>query len=309
MMSNSATSVKQAADLEGRSANGPRLIFAGKGNHSLFECAIDLIEKHGADPESLLVVTPTDAAARELTTRLRRAISALGMHYNPNAVYAGTFLTLCLRVLDENRDPTRAKRNVTVMDSFDQHYFLYQRLDDYLALRDSAQVLGRQGTRWAQAQTLQKQLNALTEQALGQPDAPTAGRRGGRALDACYGLYLQQLEKANALDESTAQLAALRLLEGNGPALAKLKCQIAYLIVDAKQQTSLIKERVLACFIDLRSLPCLADNGHAARAPAHRNVVAFPPATPSPSSARQAGGSAKPADRSAPSDGVPWWLR
>lgn len=307
-MSNSATSVKQAADLEGRSANGPRLIFAGKGNHSLFECAIDLIEKHGADPESLLVVTPTDAAARELTTRLRRAINALGMHFNPNAVYAGTFLTLCLRVLDENREPTHAKRNVTVMDSFDQHYFLYQRLDDYLALRDSAQVLGHQGTRWAQAQTLQKQLNALTEQSLGQRHAATAGRRGGRALDACYKLYLQQLERANALDESTAQLAALRLLEGNGPALAKLKCQIAYLIVDAHQQTSLIKERVLACFIDLRSLPCLADStpGAQAHASSRMNIVEFPPPPPS---ARPARDTAKPATRPPASDGVPWWLR
>lgn len=304
-MSNSATSVKQAADLEGHRTNGPRLMFAGKGKHSLFECAIDLIEKHGADPESLLVVTPTDAAARELTTRLRRAINALGMHFNPNAVYAGTFLTLCLRVLDENRDPTRAKRNVTVMDSFDQHYFLYQRLDDYLALRDSAQVLGRQGTRWAQAQTLQKQLNALTEQALGQPDAATARRRGGRALAACYKLYLQQLEKANALDESTAQLAALRLLEGSGPALAKLKCQIAYLIVDAHQQSSLIKERVLACFIDLRSLPCLADNAQA-HAASRLNVVEFPPPPPSAPPVRSPG---KPAERATAGDGVPWWLR
>ena len=307
-MSNSATSAKQADGPTGHPRNGPRLIFAGKGRHSLFECAIDLIENHGADPESLLVVTPTDAAAHELTTRLRRAINALGMHLNPNAVYAGTFLTLCLRVLDENREQTHARRNVTVMDSFDQHYFLYQRLDDYLALRDNAQILGRQGTRWAQAQALQKQLNALTEQALGQQDAVSAGRRRGSALAACYALYLQQLEKANALDESTAQLAALRLLEGNGPALARLKCRIEYLIVDAQQQTSLIKERVLACFVDLRSLPFLADSAHGApaRASSRMNVVEF---APPPPSARTAGDSGKPGERTSVSDGVPWWLR
>ena len=309
-MSNSATSVRQAAGFDGRAGSGPRLIFAGKGRHSLFECAIDLIEEHGADPESLLVVTPTDAVARELTTRLRRAITALGMHFNPNAVYAGTFLTLCLRVLGENRDPTLARRNVTVMDAFDQHYFLYQRLDDYLALRDSARVLGRQGTRWGQAQALQRQLNAVTEQALGLQQLAAATQRTDRALAACYRLYLQQLEKANALDESAAQLAALRLLEGNEPALAKLKCQIAYLIVDAHQPSSLIKERVLACFIDLRSLPCLADHDQAAhaRAPADRNVVEFFPTPPAPA-ARPAGGSGKTAERSTPGDGVPWWLR
>ena len=304
-MSNSATSVKQATGLDGRTANGPRLILAGKGSHSLFECAIELIEKHGADPESLLVVTPTDTAARELTTRLRRAITALGMHFNPNAVYAGTFLTLCLRVLEENREETQQKRNVTVMDAFDQHYFLHQRLDDYLAQRDSVRVLGRQGTRWGQAQALQKQLNAVTEQALGLHELAAETPRADRALGACYRLYLQQLEKAKALDESTAQLAALRLLEGNGPALAKLKCQIAYLIIDAHQPTSLIKERVLACFIDLSSLPCLAGNALAAPAPAGRNVVEL---SPSPA-LRPRSGSGKAADRSATGDGVPWWLR
>lgn len=306
-MSNLATSVKETERLGDPARHGPQLIFAGRGGHprrTLLACAIDLIENHGADPESLLVVTPTDKAARELTTRLRRAINAQGIHFNPNAIYAGTFLALCLRVLEENRNQTQLKRNITVMDAFDQHYFLYQRLDDYLALKNSALVLGSQGTRWSQAQTLLKQINAVTEQALDAKGLLAARPRAGRALSACYQLYLQQLEKANALDAATAQLAALRLLEENGPVLATLKRQIAYLIIDAQQETSIIKERILACFIDPRSLPCLADNEHLARArpPAARNVVEFPPLPPRSSAPKEPG-------RTASGDGVPWWLR
>lgn len=307
-MSNLATSVKEATPPPHDAPSGPRLIFAGtRQGSTLLERAIDLIENHGADPESLLVVTPTDKTAHELTTRLRNKLNALGIKFNPNVMYAGTFLSLCLRVLEENREHTRLKRNYTVMDSFDQHYFLYQRLDDYLALNNSGLIVGRAGTHWSQAQTLLKRLNAVSEQALDSKRPSAATPEEGRALAACYRMYRQHLEKANALDASTAQLAALRLLENNRSVLADLKRQLAYLIVDVRQETSVIKERILGCFVDLRSLPCLAGNEQAIRSrpedgaadASGENVVEF---------RQPAGERGKATGRPTPNDTVPWWL-
>ena len=310
-MSNLATATDASSHRDHDVASGPRLIFAGSGARrgtALLDRAIDLIENHGADPESLLVVTPSDKAAHDLTTRLRNRLNTLGIRFNPSVMYAGTFLSLCLRVLEEHREHTRLQRNYTVMDAFDQHYFLYQRLDDYLALANSDLVLGCDATRWKQAQTLLRRLNAVSELALDRQPPAAASAREERALAACYKKYRQHLEKANALDAATAQLAALHLLENNRAVLAGLKKQVAYLIIDAHQETSAIKERILACFVDLRSLPCLAGSetqrAHSASASQHgvtHNAASQPTGEQNVVEFRQI--------RRPAGDRVPWWLR
>jgi DNA helicase-2/ATP-dependent DNA helicase PcrA len=311
-MTHPAPSSDGAVHLDDDTATGPQLIIAGaatRHGQTQLERTVDLIEHCGLAPEALLVVTLTDNAARELTTRIRNRLNARGIKFNPSAMYAGTFLALCLRLLDEHRDCTRMQRNYTVMDPFDQHYFLYQRLSDYRALPNIKLVLGKDGARWNQAQTLLKRLNAVTEQALDAKDLAAATPPEGRALAACHKLYLQQIEKANALDFSTVQLAALRLLEDNPGVLAYLKSQLAYLIIDAQQENSIIKERVLRCLVDTRSAPCLLSDEKRTcfRIPATgnknavtesgyaENIVEFPQNGKAPA-------------RYSPSEAVPWWL-
>lgn len=289
-MSYLATSAKAATRLDNRTAASLELIVAGSSQRSaVLERAVDLIQVRGAAPESLLVVTLTDSAARELTTRIRNRLNALGIKFNPNVMYAGTILSLCLRLLDEHHECTRLKRNYTVMDQFDQHYFLYQRLDDYRALANSTLVLGKDSARWNQAQNLLKQLNALTEQVPEATRLATAPQQEARALAACYKLYLQHLEKANALDHSTVQLATLRLLEEHTEVLAGLKNQLTYLIVDEQQESSIIVKRILRCLVDLG--PRRADGDSRAN---YRSG--------------QAPQRSQPPVRSGQSDTIPWWL-
>lgn len=311
-MSNLAPSSKAPLGLVDAAASGPQLIIAGAGTQqgqTQLERAVDLIENHGVAPEALLVVTLTDSAARELTTRIRNRLNAQGVKFNANAMYAGTFLALCLRLLDEHRECAQLKRNFTVMDPFDQHYFLYQRLGDYRALINSKLVLGKDGARWGQAQKLLKRLNTVTEQALDATELSAVTHPEARALAACYKLYLEHLEKANALDFSTVQLAALRLLEETPAVLACLKSLWAYLIIDQQQENSIIKERVLRCLVDTRSAPCLLSDEKRMRfqpaAISSRNSGAESRYTPNvvdfPLSAKAPG-------RSASSEAVPWWL-
>lgn len=283
-MSYTATSAKAATRLDSETPASLELVVAGQ-HSSVLERAIDLIQVHGAAPESLLVVTLTDSAARELTTRIRNRLNALGIRFNPNVMYAGTFLSLCLRLLDEHHECTRLKRNTTVMDPFDQHYFLYQRLDDYRALAHSSLVLGQDNARWNQAQNLLQRLNALTE----QTPLATAAKQEARALAACHKLYLQHLGKANALDHSTVQLAALRLLEENPEVLASLKNQLAYLIVDEQQESSTIMKRILRCLVDLGPHQTSRDGRSS-----HRNA--------------QAQEGSPPPVRAAQKETIPWWL-
>src|SRR3546814_14031067 len=96
-------------------------------------CSSDL---KGVAPESLFVVTFTDKAARELTTRISNRLSELGIKFNLNELYLGTFHSICLRILEDFREFTLLKRSFTLFDQFYQQYFLYQSIKDFHELLD-----------------------------------------------------------------------------------------------------------------------------------------------------------------------------
>ena len=262
---------------------GPVLIIAGPGSGKTFalvERIVHLIQNHGAAPESLFVVTFTDKAARELTTRISNRLNSLGIKFNLNEMYVGTFHSICLRLLDEHREFTRLKRNYTVMDQFDQQYFLYQRLNDYRAIADSELVMGKEASRWSQSQELVKWLNKVTEEALDPKVLEAAIDPEVRTLAACYNLYLRQLDEANALDFSTIQLEALHLLEKNTGILSAVRAQLTYLMVDEYQDTNTIQERILRCLLNEKQNLCVVgddDQGlYRFRGATIRNILEFP---------------------------------
>ncbi|WP_163007178.1 UvrD-helicase domain-containing protein, partial [Pseudomonas viridiflava] len=92
--------------------DGPVLIIAGPGSGKTFTLVerVYLITNKGVAPESLLVVTFTDKAARELTTRISNRLAELGIQFNLNEMYLGTFHSICLRILEDFREFTRLKR-------------------------------------------------------------------------------------------------------------------------------------------------------------------------------------------------------
>lgn len=143
--------------------DGPVLIIAGPGSGKTFtlvERIVYLITHKGVAPESLLVVTFTDKAARELTTRISNQLAELNIQFNLNEMYLGTFHSICLRMLEDYREFTRLKRSFTLFDQFDQQYFLYQHIKDFRALPDAQLVMGDDQTgRWAQSENLLKWLN------------------------------------------------------------------------------------------------------------------------------------------------------
>lgn len=85
------------------STEGPVHIITGPGSGKTFtlvERLIYLISRKGVTPESLLVVTFTEKAARELTTRISNRLAELGIQFNLNEMYLGIFHFICLRLLE-----------------------------------------------------------------------------------------------------------------------------------------------------------------------------------------------------------------
>ena len=145
-----SANAKQQAAIE--AIEGPVLIIAGPGSGKTFtlvERIVNLIQNHDAEPESLLVVTFTEKAARELTTRVSNRLLELGVSFNLNDMYLGTFHSICLRLLKEHREFTRLKRSFTMLDQFDQQYFLYQRLNQFSDVEELELVIGPERSgRW-----------------------------------------------------------------------------------------------------------------------------------------------------------------
>ena len=227
----------------------PLLIIAGPGSGKTFtlvERIYHLISEHNIPPERLFVSTFTEKAAAELITRVSSRLAADNIAVNLNEMYIGTFHSICLRFLEENREFTRLKRNFTLLDQFDQQYFIYQNLSDYQQIEGNEHILGGPRTPWwERARKFMTWVNKVGEKALDPGVLLDAPEPEVQALGRCYQQYQKHLKDENALDFSTIQLEALRLLEGHPEILNEIREKIQYLMVDEYQDTNTIQERIL----------------------------------------------------------------
>lgn len=233
-----------------QTTEGPLLIIAGPGSGKTFtlvERIVHLITERGAKPENLMVVTFTEKAATELMTRVSNRLNELNIRFNLNEMYLGTFHSVCLRWLEEHRDFTRLKRNFTMMDQFDQQYFIYRRISEFeQAVPHLSLIVGdHEQSAWVKSEELMKWLNTVSEEALDVEKLLHAADLEVQVLAQSYLLYQQQLEEENALDFSTIQYEALKLLRLRSEILTELRDKIAYLMVDEYQDTNTIQEQIL----------------------------------------------------------------
>lgn len=264
--------------------DGPVLIIAGPGSGKTFtlvERIVYLIMQKGVAPESLFVVTFTDKAARELTTRISNRLADLDIKFNLNEMYLGTFHSICLRLLDDFREFTRLRRSFTLFDQFDQQYFLYQHIKEFRELPDAQLVIGDdQSGRWAQSKSLLKWLNKVSEEALDATTLAAAPKVEIRALAACFAKYQELLHENNSLDFSGIQYEALHLLEKHPEVLAQVREKLSYLMVDEYQDTNTIQERVLLLLAGEKKNLCVVgddDQGlYRFRGATIRNILEFP---------------------------------
>lgn len=264
--------------------DGPVLIIAGPGSGKTFtlvERIVYLITQKGVAPESLLVVTFTDKAARELTTRISNRLAELNIQFNLNEMYLGTFHSICLRLLENYREFTRLKRSFTLFDQFDQQYFLFLHIKEFRELPDAELVMGGEQTgRWTQSECLLKWLNKVSEEALDATTLAAAPEPEVRALATCFAKYQELLQEYNSLDFSGIQYEALQLLEKRPEVLAQLCEKITHLMVDEYQDTNTIQERILLLLAGERSNLCVVgddDQGlYRFRGATIRNILEFP---------------------------------
>lgn len=279
---NSSANLSQKKAIE--HFDGPVLIIAGPGSGKTFtlvERVVALIEAGKATAETLLVVTFTEKAAQELTTRISNRLLSAGLSFNVNEMYIGTFHSLCLRVLKDHSEFTRLKRSFNLLDQFDQQYFLYQRLKEFKGIDGVTELIGEDRSgRWYQSTQLLKWLNKVTEETLDIKALEGSEHASLQALAECFATYQRLLEEANALDFSGIQFEALRLLRDNPGVLESLKSKFSHLMVDEYQDTNTIQEQILFLLAgDTKNLCVVGDDDQGLyrfRGATIRNILEYP---------------------------------
>lgn len=264
--------------------SGPVLIVAGPGSGKTFclvERTLNLLVKLEVAPERILVSTFTEKAAKELKTRITARMQRAGSKVNPLDLKVGTLHSIFLDILDEFRAFSRIRRNYTILDQFDQQYFVYQRLSDFADIDDLDALIrpSQNVPSWRIAETLCEYLNKVAEEAVAPSSLASATHPELVAIGKACQRYQELLEKFNYIDFSTIQVEVLRLLDV--PDVADKLCgRFDYLMIDEYQDTNTIQERIVLKLAAKHSNICVVGDDDQAlyrfRGASIRNILEFP---------------------------------
>lgn len=262
---------------------GPVLIIAGPGSGKTFtlvERVTYLITEKNIDPNNILISTFTEKAAKEIVTRISNRLSELDVSVNINEMYIGTLHSICLRILKDNLEYTRLKKNYRTLDRFEQQYFVYQNIKEFYSLDGYEDLYKKMPSKWRQSEFIVKYINKLSEEYIDPIKLINFDDYKIKALGKVYLKYLELVEEENLIDFSTIQTETYRLLEKNPNILDKLQEQIQYLMIDEYQDTNSIQEKIIFKLCGDKNNICVVgddDQGlYRFRGATIRNILEFP---------------------------------
>jgi DNA helicase-2/ATP-dependent DNA helicase PcrA len=211
---------------------GPLLILAGAGSGKtrvITSRIAWLIREKNVAPDSILAVTFTNKAAKEMGERVEKLLD----HSSLAKPLIATFHSLCVRMLRRDIEALRVggeglTRSFAIYDENDQQAIVKQVMKR-MGL-DTKQLTPRtvlSKISWAKNHMVDPQ-----EYYLGSKD-PNSER-----IAHIYKGYKDELRKNNALDFDDLLLEAVRLLKVSGEARARYQRRYRYLLVDEYQDTN-----------------------------------------------------------------------
>nr|WP_027871641.1 ATP-dependent DNA helicase [[Eubacterium] cellulosolvens] len=263
-------------------AEGPVLITAGPGTgktYTLVQRAIYLIEECGVKPESIFIATFTEKAAKELITRITNELSDRGIVANINEMYIGTFHSLCLRILKDNLEFTRLRRNYRLLDAFDQQYMVFQNIYRFRNIPEIEIALPNGGA-WKQSEGICNYVNNLSEELVTPEELMADSDLSIAALGRMLKEYRDILTEGNLMDFSSIQIEAYHLLQDNTEILEELRSKVTHIMVDEYQDTNFIQEQLVFLLAgDQKNICVVGDDDQGLyrfRGATIRNILEFP---------------------------------
>src|SRR6202789_1182444 len=215
-----------------QSVDGPVLLLAGAGSGKtrvITHRIAYLIEERGISADSILAVTFTNKAAKEMAERVDKILG----HTSLAKPMLATFHSFCVRVLRRDIEAMRVNgvgltRTFAIYDETDQQAVVKQALKR-LAIDDKSLeprvALGR--ISWAKNHMIDPQEYFLAS------TNPMEEK-----IAHIFEIYKKELLKANALDFDDLLLETVRLLKSSGDTREKYNRRYKYLLIDEYQDTN-----------------------------------------------------------------------
>ena len=222
---------------------GPLLILAGAGSgktKTLTHRIANLIA-HGVQPSSILAVTFTNKAAREMRERLWRLTDGRG-ELPPRSFmpYMGTFHGICVKILRIEAEALKLDRNFVIYDTDDQ-ISLIKRTIKNLRLSDEKSL---------KPKSIQSIISKSKNEGLTPDDyEASALYPNQKHIAKIFKRYELDKKNANALDFDDLLLKALELFENNPDIRKKWQQKFAHILIDEYQDTNMVQYHLIKMLV------------------------------------------------------------
>ncbi len=210
--------------------DGPILILAGAGSgktKTLTHRIANLIAS-GIPPYNILSITFTNKAAQEMRERISKLLNTDPTQPTITLPYAGTFHSMCLRILRQEAELLGYERNFVVYDSDDQQSLVKTILND----------LALDSKRW-NPKTMLNKISQLKNELI-TPDEylDRAKEYQEKILASIYEHYQSALKSARAMDFDDLIMQCVILFQKNPDVLKKYQDLFRYILIDEYQDTN-----------------------------------------------------------------------
>ncbi|MFC2057259.1 ATP-dependent helicase, partial [Chloroflexota bacterium] len=213
--------------------SGPVLILAGPGSGKtkvITHRVAYLIKVCEIDPHSIMAVTFTNKAARELEKRLHQLASG-----SVRDLTLGTFHAICVRILRNNG------KAIGVAPQF----VIYDREDQLSLVKRSIRGVGLDPKQYAPPAIISA-ISSSKSRMLTPGDHIQHGRSYfDEVAGRVYEHYQQLLEESNALDFDDLLMKAVQLFRKNPDILSRYQSRYLHLLVDEFQDTNLVQYELI----------------------------------------------------------------
>ncbi len=232
--------------------DGPSLVIAGAGSGKtrVLTYKIAYLLSQGMKPWSIMALTFTNKAAREMKERIGKLVGGdLAQH-----LYMGTFHSIFSRILRAEAEHIGFNNNFTIYDESDSRSLLKAIIKE-MGLDDKAYKPAAVHARISMAKN-----NLVTAEAYDNDPAILEQNKRAKmpAIGKIYVAYVQRCRQANAMDFDDLLMLTFQLFRDHEEIRQKYAGRFDYILVDEYQDTNhvqmsivmqLCKEKLRVCAV------------------------------------------------------------
>jgi DNA helicase-2/ATP-dependent DNA helicase PcrA len=221
---------QQRAGVE--AVDGPVLLLAGAGSGKtrvITHRIAYLIQERGVAPDSILAVTFTNKASKEMGERVDKLIG----HSTLAKPLVATFHSFCVRMLRRDIEALRVGN-----EGLTKNFAIYDEADQQAVVKAAMRRMGIDDKQMTPRVVLSKISWAKNHMIDPQEYYLSSSDPMGERVAHIFEAYKKELFKANALDFDDLLLEAVRLLKSSAEVRERYNRRYRYLLIDEYQDTN-----------------------------------------------------------------------